>query len=158
MIADIPGLIEGASEGAGLGIRFLKHLARTRLLLHLVDMAPLDGSDPADAAEVILHELEKFSPALTQRDRWLVLNKADQLLEEEREERVRQVVERLDWKGPVFVISALESEGTEERSVRRSCVTGRARRAYRRGRVCRGACRAGSADRGRGAGSAAGAR
>lgn len=113
VIADIPGLIEGASEGAGLGIRFLKHLARTRLLLHLVDMAPLDGSDPADTAEVILHELEKFSPALTQRDRWLVLNKADQLLEEEREERVRQVVERLDWKGPVFVISALESEGTE---------------------------------------------
>ncbi|MEZ3184010.1 Obg family GTPase CgtA [Pseudomonas sp. LM13] len=113
VIADIPGLIEGASEGAGLGIRFLKHLARTRLLLHLVDMAPLDGSDPADAAEVILHELEKFSPALTQRDRWLVLNKADQLLEEVREERVRQVVERLDWKGPVFVISALESEGTE---------------------------------------------
>ncbi len=113
VIADIPGLIEGASEGAGLGIRFLKHLARTRLLLHLVDMAPLDGSDPADAAEVILHELEKFSPALTQRDRWLVLNKADQLLEEEREERVRHVVERLDWKGPVFVISALESEGTE---------------------------------------------
>ncbi len=113
VIADIPGLIEGASEGAGLGIRFLKHLARTRLLLHLVDMAPLDGSDPADAAEVILNELEKFSPALTQRDRWLVLNKADQLLEEEREERVRQVVERLDWKGPVFVISALESEGTD---------------------------------------------
>lgn len=113
VIADIPGLIEGASEGAGLGIRFLKHLARTRLLLHLVDMAPLDGSDPADAAEVILNELEKFSPALTQRDRWLVLNKADQLLEEEREERVRQVVERLGWKGPVFVISALESEGTE---------------------------------------------
>ncbi len=113
VIADIPGLIEGASEGAGLGIRFLKHLARTRLLLHLVDMAPLDGSDPADAAEVILHELEKFSSALTQRDRWLVLNKADQLLEEEREERVRHVVERLDWKGPVFVISALESEGTE---------------------------------------------
>src|SRR3546814_1299423 len=71
-------------------------------------MAPLDGSDPADAAEVILHELEKFSPALTQRDRWLVLNKADQLLEDEREQRVRQVVERLDWKGPVSVISALE--------------------------------------------------
>ncbi|MCQ4254387.1 Obg family GTPase CgtA [Stutzerimonas stutzeri] len=113
VIADIPGLIEGAAEGAGLGIRFLKHLARTRLLLHLVDMAPLDGSDPADAAEVILHELERFSPALTQRDRWLVLNKADQLLEDEREQRVRQVVERLDWKGPVFVISALESEGTE---------------------------------------------
>ncbi len=113
VVADIPGLIEGASEGAGLGIRFLKHLARTRLLLHLVDMAPLDESDPADAAEVILNELEKFSPALAQRDRWLVLNKADQLLEEDREERVRQVIERLDWQGPVFVISALEREGTE---------------------------------------------
>ncbi|MBE7376147.1 Obg family GTPase CgtA [Pseudomonas lopnurensis] len=113
VIADIPGLIEGAAEGAGLGIRFLKHLARTRLLLHLVDMAPLDDSDPADAAEVILRELEKFSPALMQRDRWLVLNKADQLLDEEREERMRQVVERLEWDGPVFVISALEGEGTE---------------------------------------------
>ena len=113
VIADIPGLIEGASEGAGLGIRFLKHLARTRLLLHLVDMAPLDGSDPADAAEIIIGELEKFSPALAGRERWLVLNKADQLLDDEREERLRAVVERLDWKGPVFVISALEREGTE---------------------------------------------
>ncbi|MCF6758702.1 Obg family GTPase CgtA [Pseudomonas balearica] len=114
VIADIPGLIEGASEGAGLGIRFLKHLARTRLLLHLVDIAPVDGSDPADAAETIIGELEKFSPALTQRDRWLVLNKADQLLDDEREARVSSVVERLAWKGPVFVISALEREGTEE--------------------------------------------
>ncbi|MFC0667800.1 Obg family GTPase CgtA [Azotobacter chroococcum] len=113
VVADIPGLIEGAAEGAGLGIRFLKHLARTRLLLHLVDMAPLDESDPADAAETILHELEKFSPALTERERWLVLNKADQLLDEEREERLRAVVERLDWQGPVYVISALEREGTE---------------------------------------------
>ncbi|MBZ5755144.1 Obg family GTPase CgtA [Pseudomonas sp. S5(2021)] len=116
VIADIPGLIEGASEGAGLGIRFLKHLARTRLLLHLVDIAPVDGSDPADAAETIIGELEKFSPALTQRDRWLVLNKADQLLDDEREARVSSVVERLAWKGPVFVISALEREGTEELS------------------------------------------
>ncbi|WP_349571571.1 Obg family GTPase CgtA [Azotobacter salinestris] len=113
VVADIPGLIEGAAEGAGLGIRFLKHLARTRLLLHLVDMAPLDESDPADAAEIILHELEKFSPALTERERWLVLNKADQLLDEEREERLRAVIERLDWQGPVYVISALEREGTE---------------------------------------------
>lgn len=113
VIADIPGLIEGASEGAGLGIRFLKHLARTRLLLHLVDMAPLDESDPAEAAEVIIRELEKFSPALAERERWLVLNKADQLLDDEREERMRAVVERLDWQGPVFVISALEREGTE---------------------------------------------
>lgn len=113
VVADIPGLIEGASEGAGLGIRFLKHLARTRLLLHLVDMAPLDESDPAEAAETIIHELEKFSPALTERERWLVLNKADQLLDEEREERLRAVIERLDWKGPVYVVSALEREGTE---------------------------------------------
>ncbi|GAD64868.1 Obg family GTPase CgtA [Aquipseudomonas alcaligenes] len=113
VIADIPGLIEGASEGAGLGIRFLKHLARTRLLLHLVDMAPLDQSDPAEAAEVIIRELEKFSPALAERERWLVLNKADQLLDDEREERMRAVVERLGWQGPVFVISALEREGTE---------------------------------------------
>jgi len=113
VIADIPGLIEGAAEGAGLGIRFLKHLARTRLLLHLVDMAPLDESDPAEAAAVIIHELEKFSPSLAERDRWLVLNKADQILEEEREARVKAVVERLDWKGPVYVISALEREGTE---------------------------------------------
>ena len=116
VVADIPGLIEGASEGAGLGIRFLKHLARTRLLLHLVDLAPLDQSDPADAAQVIVEELARFSPALAERDRWLVLNKADQLLDDEREERMRQVVERLNWEGPVFVISALEREGTEELS------------------------------------------
>lgn len=114
VVADIPGLIEGASEGAGLGIRFLKHLARTRLLLHLVDMAPLDESDPAEAAETIINELTKFSPALGERDRWLVLNKADQLLDDEREERFKAVVERLDWQGPVFVISALEREGTEQ--------------------------------------------
>ena len=114
VVADIPGLIEGASEGAGLGIRFLKHLARTRLLLHLVDMAPLDESDPAEAAETIINELTKFSPALGERDRWLVLNKADQLLDDEREERLKAVVERLGWQGPVFVISALEREGTEQ--------------------------------------------
>ncbi len=81
VVADIPGLIEGAAEGAGLGIRFLKHLARTRILLHLVDMAPLDESDPADAAEVIVRELGRFSPALTERERWLVLNKMDQILD-----------------------------------------------------------------------------
>jgi GTP-binding protein len=113
VVADIPGLIEGAAEGAGLGIRFLKHLARTRLLLHLVDLAPLDESDPAAAAETIIHELSKFSPALADRDRWLVLNKADQLPEADRDARVRDVVARLDWTGPVFVISALEREGTE---------------------------------------------
>ena len=113
VVADIPGLIEGAAEGAGLGIRFLKHLARTRLLLHLVDIAPLDESDPAEAAETILNELGKFSPALLERERWLVLNKADQILDEEREERLKHIVEHLDWKGPVYVISALENEGTD---------------------------------------------
>lgn len=113
VVADIPGLIEGASEGAGLGIRFLKHLARTRLLLHLVDMAPLDLTDPIEAAAVIVDELTKFSPALAERDRWLVLNKADQLLEEEHEARVAEIVARLEWKGPVYVISALAREGTE---------------------------------------------
>ena len=114
VIADIPGLIEGASDGAGLGIRFLKHLARTRLLLHIVDMAPLDESDPAEAAKVIINELERFSPGLAERDRWLVLNKMDQLLEDEREERLQHVVKELGWEGPVFVISAIEKDGTEK--------------------------------------------
>ncbi|NWL79216.1 GTPase ObgE [Pseudomonas taiwanensis] len=113
VVADIPGLIEGAAEGAGLGIRFLKHLARTRLLLHIVDMAPLDESDPAEAAATIIEELARFSPALTERDRWLVLNKADQLLDDDRDTRLKAVLERLGWDGPVFVISALEREGTE---------------------------------------------
>ncbi|MDH4570657.1 Obg family GTPase CgtA [Pseudomonas sp. BN414] len=113
VVADIPGLIEGAAEGAGLGIRFLKHLARTRLLLHIVDMAPLDESDPAEAAATIIEELARFSPALTERDRWLVLNKADQLLDDDRDARLKAVLERLGWEGPVFVISALEREGTE---------------------------------------------
>ncbi|AHF69534.1 Obg family GTPase CgtA [Pseudomonas cichorii] len=116
VIADIPGLIEGASDGAGLGIRFLKHLARTRLLLHLVDMAPLDETSAADAAEVIVNELVKFSPSLAERDRWLVLNKCDQLLEEEQEARKQEIVERLEWTGPVYVISAIAKEGTEQLS------------------------------------------
>ncbi|CAE6944220.1 MULTISPECIES: Obg family GTPase CgtA [Pseudomonas] len=113
VVADIPGLIEGASEGAGLGIRFLKHLSRTRLLLHLVDMEPLDLTDPVEAAQVIVDELTKFSPALAERDRWLVLNKADQMLEEERAERVADIVAQLDWKGPVYVISAISGDGTQ---------------------------------------------
>ncbi len=113
VVADIPGLIEGAAEGAGLGIRFLKHLARTRLLLHLVDMSPWDESDPADSAQVIIHELEKFSPALAERERWLLLNKVDLLPEDEREARCRAVVEKLGWTGPVFELSALNKEGTQ---------------------------------------------
>ncbi|RMV75805.1 GTPase Obg [Pseudomonas caricapapayae] len=114
VVADIPGLIEGASDGAGLGIRFLKHLARTRLLLHLVDMAPLDESSAPDAAEVIVNELEKFSPSLAERDRWLVLNKCDQILEEEQEARKQEIIDRLEWTGPVYVISAIAKEGTEQ--------------------------------------------
>ena len=116
VVADIPGLIEGASDGAGLGIRFLKHLARTRLLLHLVDMAPLDDTSAPDAAEVIVNELVKFSPSLADRDRWLVLNKCDQILEEEHEERVKEIVDRLEWTGPVYVISAISKQGTEQLS------------------------------------------
>ncbi|NNJ17591.1 Obg family GTPase CgtA [Pseudomonas putida CSV86] len=114
VIADIPGLIEGASDGAGLGIRFLKHLARTRVLLHLVDLAPLDESSPADAAEVIVNELERFSPSLCERERWLVLNKADMIPEDEREARVKEVVDRLQWEGPVYLISAISRQGTEQ--------------------------------------------
>ena len=116
VVADIPGLIEGASEGAGLGIRFLKHLARTRLLLHLVDLAPLDESSSADAAEVIVNELVRFSPSLAERDRWLVLNKTDMLMDDERDERVKEVVERLQWEGPVYVISAISKQGTDKLS------------------------------------------
>ena len=114
VIADIPGVIAGAAEGAGLGTRFLKHLSRTRLLLHLVDMAPMDQSDPVEAVETIIHELGKFSPALTLRERWLVLNKCDQLLEDEQQAILDDLVERLEWDGRVFVISASERQGTQE--------------------------------------------
>ncbi|WP_425055621.1 Obg family GTPase CgtA [Pseudomonas abyssi] len=114
VIADIPGVIAGAADGAGLGTRFLKHLSRTRLLLHLVDMVPLDQSDPVEAVETILHELGKFSPSLTLRERWLVLNKCDQLLEDEQQAILDDVVERLEWEGPVYVISASERQGTAE--------------------------------------------
>ncbi|WP_296127237.1 Obg family GTPase CgtA [Pseudomonas sp. Ga0074129] len=114
VVADIPGLIEGASHGAGLGIRFLKHLSRTRLLLHLVDMAPLDLTDPAESAATIIDELTKFSPSLAERERWLVLNKADQMLDEEQEVRIAEIVARIEWEGPVYVISALARQGTEK--------------------------------------------
>ncbi|MFA5631348.1 MAG: GTPase ObgE [Porticoccaceae bacterium] len=114
VIADIPGLIEGASEGAGLGVRFLKHLTRTRLLLHLVDMLPPDGSDPADNATIIERELERFSPTLAQRDRWLVLNKIDLLPPDEAEERCRALIAALAWQGPVFRIAAISQTGTDK--------------------------------------------
>ncbi len=111
VMADIPGVIEGASEGAGLGFRFLKHLSRTRLLLHLLDVAPLDDSDPVHHARKIAEELEKFSPTLAKKDRWLVLNKFDLIPEEEREELVARLVRELDWKGKVFKITAISGEG-----------------------------------------------
>ena len=114
VVADIPGLIEGASEGAGLGIRFLKHLTRNRILLHLIDMAPWDGVEPADAAVAIIKEIEKFSPTLLGRERWLVLNKMDMVPEDEREARVKSVVDALKWEGPLYEISAINGAGTEQ--------------------------------------------
>ena len=113
VVADIPGLIEGAADGAGLGIRFLKHLTRNRLLLHLVDLAPWNDESPAQHALAIVRELEAFSPLLAERPRWLVLNKADVLDEETQNERVQEVVDVLGWTGPVFVISALANTGTQ---------------------------------------------
>ncbi len=97
----------------GLGIRFRKHLVRSRLLLHLVDVAPFDGSSPADAVSAIAHELEKFSETLASRPRWLVLNKVDMVAEEDREAHCQAIVDELGWEGPVFRISALSGEGTK---------------------------------------------
>ena len=115
VIADIPGLIEGAAEGAGLGIRFLKHLARTRLLLHLVDIAPPGGlNDPVEDVRVLAAELEKFSAELATLPRWLVLNKLDVLPADEREAHCQNIIDRLEWTGPVFKISAVSGEGTRE--------------------------------------------
>lgn len=114
VIADIPGVIEGAAEGAGLGIQFLKHLSRTRLLLHLVDICPPDGvSDPVRDIRTIENEMAKFSPELAGRDRWLVLNKVDLLPPDERAQRCDDIVARLGWTKPVFRLSALNRDGTE---------------------------------------------
>ena len=113
-VADIPGLIEGAAEGAGLGIQFLKHVSRTRLLLHLVDVAPSgEASDPAEDMRIIERELAKFSPELASRERWLVLNKVDLLPAGERETRCDDIVRRLAWQGPVFKIAAISGDGTQ---------------------------------------------
>jgi len=114
VVADIPGLIEGASEGAGLGHLFLRHLQRTHLLLHLVDFAPFDESiDPVAQAKGIVAELKKYDQSLFDKPRWLVLNKVDMIPTEERERRVKDFVKRLKWKGPVFQISALTHEGCD---------------------------------------------
>jgi GTP-binding protein len=114
VIADLPGLIEGASDGAGLGHQFLRHLQRTRLLLHIVDAAPFDDSiDPVVQAKAIVAELKKYDPALHAKPRWLVFNKLDMVPAEEREALVKDYVKRLRWKGPVFSISALARDGLQ---------------------------------------------
>jgi GTPase len=115
VMADIPGLIEGAAEGAGLGIRFLRHLQRTRVLLHLVDIAPLDPeADPVKDARAIVAELKKFDKSLAQKPRWLVMTKRDLLPDEEAEKRARDIVRRLRFRGPHFLVSAATGRGTKE--------------------------------------------
>ncbi|MCU0971577.1 MAG: Obg family GTPase CgtA [Gammaproteobacteria bacterium] len=115
VVADVPGLIEGAAEGAGLGVQFLKHLARTRLLLHLVDIAPMDTrADPAGDVRRIARELEKFGGDLATRERWLVLNKIDLLAPEELAVRRALLVEELGWTGPVHAVSAVTGDGTQQ--------------------------------------------
>ncbi|MCG6886057.1 MAG: GTPase ObgE [Proteobacteria bacterium] len=115
VIADIPGIIEGAAEGAGLGIQFLKHISRTRLLLHLVDAAPFDTThDPVEDVRTIEREMERFNPELMGFQRWLVLNKIDLLPEADCTARCDDIVARLNWEGPVFRISAIHKQGTQE--------------------------------------------
>ncbi|MBK6982515.1 MAG: GTPase ObgE [Betaproteobacteria bacterium] len=115
VIADIPGLIEGAAEGAGLGHQFLRHLQRTKLILQLVDFAPFDEAvDPAKEARAIAQELKKYDPGLHRKPRWLVLNKADLLDSAERDKRARAFVKKIAWKGPWFLVSAVKGEGTRE--------------------------------------------
>jgi len=135
VMADIPGLIEGAAEGAGLGIRFLKHLQRTRLLLHLLDIAPPDpDADPVHAARAIVAELRKFSRELAAKPRWLVLNKRDLLPPEEAERRAGQIIRRLRFRGRHFLISAATGEGTRElAAAAMSFLEARARQAAAKG-------------------------
>ncbi len=113
VIADIPGIIEGAAEGAGLGIQFLKHLSRTGLLWHLVDLAPLDETDPVESVRAIGAELEKFDPELLDKPRWLIFTKSDQLTPEDAAERVRSALAELAWEGPHYLISAVARQGLE---------------------------------------------
>ncbi|POY44551.1 GTPase ObgE [Avibacterium gallinarum] len=113
VVADIPGLIEGAAEGAGLGIRFLKHLERCRVLLHLVDINPIDGSDPADNIAIIESELFQYSEKLAEKTQWLVFNKIDTMSDEEAHERVKEIVERVGWEGDYYLISAATGKNVE---------------------------------------------
>ena len=114
VIADIPGLIEGAADGVGLGIRFLKHLQRTRLLLHIIDLLPGEGADsPVDSAQKILRELRRYDESLYRKPRWLVLNKTDLLPADECDAACAGIVDGLDWDGPVYRVSAINGEGTD---------------------------------------------
>jgi GTPase len=112
VIADIPGLIEGAAEGAGLGIQFLKHLERCRVLLHMVDLLPADGSDPVHNAKAIVAELEKYNPRLARKPRWLIFNKVDLLLEDEVEDLIAHILKELDWQDEYYQISGIQKLGT----------------------------------------------
>src|SRR5210317_427061 len=114
VIADVPGVIEGAAEGAGLGVQFLKHLQRTRLLLHLVEIAPLDGTAPEDAVRKLEKELERFDSELGSKPRWLVFTKSDVVEAEEAKQIVERVLKALDWTEPYFVISSVTRNGTDE--------------------------------------------
>jgi GTPase len=115
VIADIPGVIEGAAEGAGLGLQFLKHLSRTGLLLHLIDVKPYESMDtPVQSAKKIIHELEKWGNELVSKPRWLILNKIDILQDDEKDAHCQAIVKDLKWQGPVFKISAINGDGTKE--------------------------------------------
>lgn len=114
VVADIPGLIEGAADGAGLGIQFLKHLERCRVLLHLIDIDPIDGSDPVENAKIIISELEKYSEKLAQKPRWLVFNKVDLLDAEEAKEKAKAIIEALGWDENYYMIAAINQEGVKK--------------------------------------------
>jgi GTP-binding protein len=115
VIADIPGLIEGAADGVGLGIQFLKHLQRTRLLLHIIDVKPFEtDQSPVEAAHKILVELRRYDETLYQKPRWLVLNKLDLVRDNEQQTVCAEIVKGLDWKGPVYQISAINKQGVEQ--------------------------------------------
>lgn len=114
VVADIPGLIEGAADGAGLGIRFLKHLERCRVLLHMIDLLPVDQSDPVQNALTILDELEQYSEKLADKPRWLVFNKIDLMSEEDADEKIQQILDALGWEEEYFKVSAVNKQGTKE--------------------------------------------
>lgn len=114
VMADIPGVIEGASEGAGLGLRFLKHLSRTKFLLHLIDVAPPGNNDPLEDAKTIIEELKSYDPTLADKQRWLVFTKIDQLDAETLKEMTNHIIKGLSWTDPVFMISAITQTGTQD--------------------------------------------